>query len=96
MHYHLDMCPLQGNHNMLCDIHIFSAITTAEVLHFSIQELAIVECSGHLQVKFCIFFLRKENFVWLFHVKIKFCGFFCGTMCVIIFFVVQFMQQKYL
>jgi len=23
MHYHLDMRPLQGNHNMFCDIHIF-------------------------------------------------------------------------
>jgi len=39
---------------MFCDIHIFSATTTtAETLHFSIQELAIVECSGHVQVKFC-------------------------------------------
>ena len=80
MPYNLDMRPLQGNHNMFCDIHIFSA-TTAEALHFSIQELAIVECSRHVQVKFCIVF-----FVWVFHAKIKFCVYFCGTMCVIIFF----------
>jgi len=78
MYNNLDMRPLQGNHNMFCDIHIFSAtttITTAEVLHFSIQELAIVECSGHVQVKFALFFLCKQNFVWLFHAKIKFCAF---------------------
>ena len=59
---------LQGNHNMFCDIHIFSA-TTAEALHLSIQELIIVECSAHMQVKFCVVFLCKENFVWLFHEK---------------------------
>jgi len=28
MPYNLDMRPLQGNHNMFCDIHIFSATTT--------------------------------------------------------------------
>jgi len=81
MHYYLDMRLLKGNHNMFCDIHIFSATTTtAEALHFNIQELAIVECSGHVQAKFCVF-LCKENFVWLFHAKIKFCVFFmvqCG------------------
>jgi len=73
---------------MFCDIHIFSVTTTtaAEALLFSIQELAIVECSGHVQVKFCVVFLCKENFVWLFHAKIKFCLFFRGAMCVIIFF----------
>ena len=67
MHYHLDMRLLQGNHNMFFDIHIFSATTTtAEALHFSIQELIIVECSGHVQVKFCAkkilcgFFMRKK------------------------------------
>jgi len=61
MHYHLDMRLLQGNHNMFCDIHIFFATaTTAETLHFSIQELAIVECSGHVQVKFCVFFCAKK------------------------------------
>jgi len=78
MHYNLDMLPLQGNPNMFCDIHIFSATTTttAEALHFSIQELAIVECSGHMQVKFCVVFSCKENFVWLFHAKIKFFVFF--------------------
>ena len=82
------MRPLQGNHNMFCDIHIFSATTTttAEALHFSIEELAIVECWGHMQVKFCVVFLCKENFVWLFHAKIKLFVFFCGTMCVIFFF----------
>jgi len=77
MHYNLDMRPLEGNHNMFCDIHISSATTTtAEALHFSIQELAIVECSGHVQTKILRFFLCKENFVWLFHAKIKFCVFF--------------------
>jgi len=62
MHYNLDMRPLEGNHNMFCDIHIFSATTTtAEALHFSIQELAIVECSGHVQIKIlrCFFVQRK-------------------------------------
>jgi len=49
MHYNLDMRPLEGKHNMFCDSHILSA-TTAEALHFSIQELAIVECSGHVQI----------------------------------------------
>jgi len=57
MHYNLDMRPLEGSHNMFSDIHIFSATTTtAEVLQFSIQELAIVKCSGHVQVKFCVVF----------------------------------------
>jgi len=99
MHYNLDMRPLEGNHNMFCDIHIFSATTTtAEALHFSIQELTIVKCSGQVQIKILrCFFLCKENFVWLFHAKIKFCVFFCGTMWVIIFFFgVQLMQRKYL
>jgi len=36
MHYHLDMRRLQGNHNIFCDIHIFST-TTAEALHFSVK-----------------------------------------------------------
>jgi len=58
MHYHLDMRLLQGNH-MFCDIHIFSA-TTAEALLFSIQELAIVECSGHLQINFALFFVQRK------------------------------------
>jgi len=62
MHYHLDMRLLQGNHNMFYDIHIFFATTTtAEALHFSIQELAIVECSAHVQVKFCaVVFCEKK------------------------------------
>jgi len=61
MHYNLDMQALEGNHNMFCDIHIFSATTTAEALYFSIQELATVECSGHVQVKFCfVFFCAKK------------------------------------
>jgi len=77
MHYHLDMRLQQGNHNMFCDINIVSATTTtAETLHFSIQELIIVECSAHVQVKFCVVFLCKENFVWLFHAKKKFACFF--------------------
>ena len=76
MYYHLDMRLLQGNHNMFCDIHIFSAtITTAEALLFSIHELIIVKCSVHVQVKFCLVFLCKENFVWLFHGKKNFCVF---------------------
>jgi len=62
MHYNLDMRLLQGNHNKFCDIHIFSATTTAEALHFSVQELAIVECSGHMQVKFCVVFLVQRKF----------------------------------
>ena len=62
MHYNLDMRLLQGNHNMFCDIHMFSATTIAEALHFSIQELAIVECSGHVQVKFCIVFFVQRKF----------------------------------
>jgi len=64
MHYNLDMRPLEGNHNMFYDIHIFSATTTttAEALHFSIQELAIVECSGHRKVKICVAFLVQRKF----------------------------------
>jgi len=97
MRYHLDMRLLQGNHNMFCDIHIFSAATTtAEALHFSIPELIIVKCSAQVKVKFCIVFLCKENFVWLFHAKMKFCMFFCCTMCAIIFFGVQLVQRKHL
>jgi len=57
---------------MFCDIHIFSATTTtAEALHFSIQELIIVECSALMQVKFCVVFLCKENIVWLFQQRKK-------------------------
>ena len=65
MHYNLDIRPLEGNHSMFCDIHIFSATTTTpEALHFSIQELAIVECSGHVQVKFCVvFFVQRKDCV---------------------------------
>jgi len=63
MHYNLDMQPLQGNHNMFCDIHNFSSTTTtAEALHFSIQELAIVECSGHVQIKFCVVLFVQRKF----------------------------------
>jgi len=64
MHYNLDMRPLQGNHNMFCDINIFFATTTttAEALHFSIQKLAIVKCSGHMQVKFCVVFFVQRKF----------------------------------
>ena len=61
MHYHLDMRLLQGNHNMFCDIHIFSATTTtAEAFYFSIQELTIAECSGHVQVEFCVVFCANK------------------------------------
>ena len=81
MHYNLDMRPLQGNHNMFCDNHIFSATTTTEeVLHFSIQELAIVKCSGHVQVKFCIVFFCANKI---------FCGFFMRKQNFACFFVVQ-------
>jgi len=60
MHYHLGMRLLQGNHNMFCNIHIFSATTTAEALLLSIQQLTIVECSGHVQIKFCSVFCTKK------------------------------------
>jgi len=41
---------------MFCDIHTFYAATTitAKALNFSIQELAIVECLRHMQVKFLL------------------------------------------
>ena len=53
--------PTNHNHNMFCDIHIFSATTTtAEALHFSIQELIIVECSAHVQANFALFFCAKK------------------------------------
>jgi len=73
MHYNLDMRPLEGNHNMFCDIQIFSATTTitAEVLHFSIQELTIVECSGHMQVKFCVVFFVQRKFCMAFSCENK-------------------------
>ena len=64
---------------MFCDINVFSATTTAEALLFSIQEVTIVECSGHVQVKFCVafcakkflcgFFMRKQNFAFFFVVQ---------------------------
>jgi len=66
---------LQGYHNMFRDIHIFSVTTTttAEALHFSIQELVIVECSGQVQIKILrCFFLC----VVYFHAKIKLYVFF--------------------
>jgi len=83
-----DMRPLQSNHNMFCDIHIFSATTTttAEVLHLSIQELSIVECSGHVQVKFCVVFFVQRKFCVTFSCENKILRVFCGTICVIIFF----------
>jgi len=63
MHYNLDMQLVQGGHNMCCDIHIFSATTaTVEALHFSIPELIIVECSGHVQEKFSVVFFVQRKF----------------------------------
>ena len=83
MHYHLDMRLLQGIHSMFCDIHIFSATTTttAEALHFSIQELIIVECSAHVQAKFCVFFCAKKILCGFFHAK-KFFACFFVVQCV--------------
>jgi len=77
MHYNLDMRPLQGNH-MFCDIHIFSATTTTtpEALRFSIQELAIVKCSGQVQVKFCVVFFVQRKFCVAFSFENKFSCFF--------------------
>ena len=87
MHYHHDMRPLQGNHSMFCDIHVFSATTTtAEALHFSVQEMTIAECSDHVQEKFCLVFLCKPRFLRIFHAKIKLCMLFRGTMYVTTFF----------
>ena len=66
MHNNLDMRLLQGNHSMFCDIHIFSSTTTtAEALHFSVQVLTIAECSGHVQVKFCLVFCARQVFCGL-------------------------------
>jgi len=99
MHYHLDLRLLQGHDNTFCDIHIFSASTKAtktEGLLFSIQKLTIVKCSGDMQAKSCVVFLCKPKFALLVRAKIKFCVFFRRTMCVIIFFVVQLVQLKYL
>jgi len=47
----------------VCDIHIFSATTTAEALLFSIQELTIVQNSGHVPRKFCVFFVQRKFYV---------------------------------
>jgi len=72
MHYNLDMRLLQGNHNMFCDIHIFSATTTtAEALHFSIQELTFVTCSGHVQIKLCVVFFVQRKFCMAFSCENK-------------------------
>ena len=61
---------------MFCDIHIFSATTTtAEALHFNIQELTLVECSGHVQVKFCVVFFVQRKFCVAFHAKNLACFF---------------------
>ena len=87
MQYHLDMRPLEGYHNVFCDIHIFSATTTtAEALHFSIQELAIVECSGHVQIKTLRCFFVQTKFCVALSCENKILRVFCGTTCVIIFF----------
>jgi len=50
---------------MSCDFQILSATTTAAetLLHFSIQELKIVECSGDVQIKFPLFFVQIKCFV---------------------------------
>ena len=93
------MRPLQGNHNMFCDIHIFSATTTttAKALHFSIQELTIVRCSGHMQVKFCIVFLVQRKFCVAFSCENKiFRVFLWYNVCNNFFFGVQLVQRKYL
>ena len=98
MHYHLNMRLLQGNYNMFCDIHIFSATTTtaAEALLFSIQELTIVKCSGHVQIKFYFVFLCKEICV-TFSCENKILRVFLWyNVCNNIFFVVQLVQRKYL
>ena len=98
MHYNLDMRLLEGNHNMFCDIHIFSATTiTAEAIHFSIQELIIVECSGHVQLKFCVVFFCAKKIL---------CGFFMENKILRVFlwynvrnnffFGVQLVQRKHL
>jgi len=62
MHYKLYKLLLQGNRNMFCDIQIFSATTaTAEaLLHFSIQELTILYCSGDLLIKFALFICANK------------------------------------
>jgi len=99
MHYNLDMQPLQGNHNMFCDIHIFSATTTttAKALHFSIQELTIVECSGHVQVKFCVVFLVQRKTCVAFSCENKILRVFLWyNVCNNFFFGVQLVQRKYL
>jgi len=99
MHYNLDKRPLQGNHNMFCDIHIFSATstTTAKALHFSFQELAIVECSGHMQVKFCVVFFVQRKFCVAFSCEHEFFRIFlCYIVCNNFFFGVQLVQGKYL
>jgi len=84
MHYNLDMRPLQGNHNMFCDIHIFSATTTTTeaALHFSIQELAGIECSGHVQVKFCVMFFVQRKFCVAFSRENKNFACFFVVQCV--------------
>jgi len=95
MHYHLEIRLLQSNHKMFCHIHIFSATTTtAEALHFSILELIIVECSAQVEVKFCVVFLCKENFVWLFHAKKILRVSLLYNVCNNFFFVVNLVQRK--
>ena len=85
MLYNLDMRPLQGNHNMFCDIHIF--LQQQQKCYISASKSwQLPNAQATCKQSFALFFLCKENFVWLFHAKIKFCVFFCGTMCVIIFF----------
>ena len=59
-------------------IFTFFSATTAEALLFCIQELTIVECSGHVQIKFCVVFLCKENFALFFCAKKILCGVFMG------------------
>ena len=90
------MRPPQSNHNMFCVIHIFSATTTtAEALHFSIQELYYCWMLSPRASKILCSFVQRKFYV-AFSCKKKFCVFFHCTMCVIIFFIVQLVQQKYL
>ena len=78
MHLNRKMRLLEGYHNMFRDIHVFSATTTTAG-SVTFQHPRAGNCRmlrPRANKNFALFFLCKENFVWLFHAKIKFCVFF--------------------
>ena len=77
MHYHLDMRSLEGNttysaiFNFFCNSNNCRSVTFQHPRAGNYRMLR-----PRANKNFTLFFLCKENFVWLFHAKIKLCVFF--------------------